>query len=98
MLSEPSRATAGGALESSAPAIDVRRGNRDLVISARFPGMNQENVTFEVEESAVVILGSCNGHFGRFYVPLPSAASPYEATAFSCGELFQISVPLLPVG
>lgn len=94
MLSEPSRAADIGALEPSAPAIDVRRGNRDLIISARFPGMNQENVTFELQDGAIVILGSRDGHFGRFFVPLPSAASPHEATFFFHDELLELSVPL----
>ena len=95
---EPSRAAEGGALESSAPAIAVRQDNRDLIISARFPGMNQEDVSFELQDGAVVIQGSRNGHFGRFYIPLPAAASAYEATSVFRDELLQLSVPLHPVG
>lgn len=102
MLPEPPRARQNGAAqtalgyapEPSAPAIDIRRQSLDLIISARFPGMSEENLRIEFEDDAIIILGSCNGSSGRFYIPLPPLANVYETKWVFRDEVLQLSVPL----
>ncbi len=76
------RPDAGAALDAWTPAVDIRKCNGDMVVTAELPGLKQEEVKVELTGDALVIQGErkrehTEDHEG-FYCP--SATSILSAS------------------
>jgi HSP20 family protein len=102
--------TAGPMAEAWAPAVDVRRCNGDLVITAELPGLKKEDIKVEVTDTALVIEGErklehkedhegfhrLERSYGKFYrtVPLPEGAKTALAKAELTDGVLKIAIPV----
>jgi HSP20 family protein len=91
------------------PAIEVRKCNGDMVVTAELPGLNKEDVKVEMTEDALVIRGerktehkedhdgfhTTERSYGRFYrsIPLPEGAKTEEVKAELADGVLKVSIP-----
>jgi HSP20 family protein len=114
LTNEMDRMIRGGSLgteiQTWSPAVDVRRCNGDLVVSAELPGLKKEDIKVEVTEEALVIEGErkrehkedhegyhrWERNYGRFYrvLPLPEGAKTEQVKAELKDGVLRISVPV----
>jgi HSP20 family protein len=96
-------------MQTWAPAVDVRRCNGNLVVTAELPGLKQEEVKVRMTDTAVIIEGErkrehTEDHkgfhrfersYGKFYrsIPLPDGAKTEQAKAELTDGVLKISVP-----
>lgn len=104
------RPDAGVALDAWAPAIDVRKCNGDLVVTAELPGLKKDEVKVEMTDNAIVIQGErkrehTEDHegyhrfersYGNFYrsIALPEGAKTDQVKAELQDGVLKISVPV----
>ena len=97
-------------LEEWAPAVDIERLDRSLVVSAELPGLTKDDVKVEVSDDALVLQGErkqerteeeggyrhCERRYGRFYrsIPLPEGARPDQVKAELKNGLLKVTVPV----
>jgi HSP20 family protein len=93
-----------------APAVEYKRQNGNLVVSAELPGLKKEEVTVEITPEALTLKGERKrekkeekeGYFrsertyGRFYryVPLPEGAKVEQAEAKIADGVLTVTVPI----
>jgi len=99
----------GEEIETWTPAVDVRRCNGNLVVTAELPGLKKEEVKVEMTDEGLVIEGErrrehTEDHkgyhryersYGKFYrmIPLPEGAKTEEAKAELNEGVLKITVP-----
>jgi len=97
------------ALAAFSPRVDVSETDKDVTISAELPGLNEKNVTVELDDSAVTIRGEKKEEtedkgknwyrreqsYGSFHrvVPLPAAVDGEKAKATFKKGVLEITVP-----
>jgi len=100
---------AGSFAETWAPAVDVRRCNGDMVVTAELPGLKKEEVKVQVTDNALVIEGERKREhkedhegyhryersYGNFYraIPLPEGAKIDMARAELNEGILKVSIP-----
>jgi HSP20 family protein len=100
---------ATGPADGWTPAVDVRRCNGDLVVTAELPGLKKEEIKVEVTATALAIEGErkrehTEDHegyhryersYGKFYrtIPLPEGAKTELAKAELTDGVLKISIP-----
>jgi HSP20 family protein len=104
------RPDASVAMDAWSPAVDVRKCNGDLVVTAELPGLKKEEVKVELTGENLVIQGErkrehTEDHegyhryersYGHFYraVPLPEGAKTDQVKAELQDGVLKISVPV----
>jgi len=97
------------ATETWAPAVDVRRCNGDMVVTAELPGMQKDEVKVQVTDNALIIEGERKREhkedhegyhrfersYGNFYraIPLPEGAKGDLAKAELHDGILKVTVP-----
>jgi HSP20 family protein len=101
---------AGGAAEGRMiPAVDVRDGEREIVVTAELPGLEPKDVELRLEHEALVIKGEkkyeCEDkkdclhrrerRYGAFtrVIPLPSAVKAEEIKAVYKNGVLTVTLP-----
>ena len=95
-----------------APEVEVFQKNNELTIKADLPGLNKDEVSVELTDDAVTILGERKRHqeeereglyrsersYGSFYrvVPLPEGAITEQAKANFQNGVLEITMPAPP--
>ena len=98
--------------EMWAPEVEVFQKNNELTIKADLPGLNKDEVSVELTDDAVTILGERKRHqeeereglyrsersYGSFYrvVPLPEGAITEQAKANFQNGVLEITMPAPP--
>jgi HSP20 family protein len=91
------------------PAVDVRKANGNLVVTAELPGIRKEDMKVEVKDDALIIRGErkqeqekeeggyrrYERRYGSFYraIPLPQGANSEQARAELNDGVLKISIP-----
>lgn len=91
------------------PAIEVKRANGVIHVTAELPGLTKDNVKVSVSEDGIVLEGErkeekeekgeesyrCERSYGKFYraIPLPEGAMLDKATAEIDQGVLKIAVP-----
>lgn len=92
------------------PPVELEYQNDKLVVSAELPGLDDEDITVEVRDDALVISGEreveqeedlggvrrTERRYGQFYraIPLPDGADPSQATATLTDGVLRIEIPV----
>jgi len=98
------------AAETWAPAVDVRRCNGDLVVTAELPGLKKEEVKVAITDTGITIEGERKREhkedhegyhryersYGRFYraIPLPEGAKVDLAKADLTDGVLKVAIPV----
>src|SRR5436190_8807342 len=93
-----------------APVVEVRQGEKNLIVTAELPGMNKDNVKVELTNEGLAISGERRSEhedkrqgfyrsersYGRFYrlIPLPEGVDPDKAKAEFKDGILEVQVPL----
>ena len=92
------------------PAVEVRRRDNNIIVSADLPGIDQKDVKVEVQDHTLVIQGERKEEhteqrqgwrrsemsYGSFFraIPLPEGARPDQAKADFRNGVLEITVPV----
>lgn len=96
--------------EAWTPAVDIRRCNGDLVVTAELPGLKKEEVKVAITDAGLTIEGErkrehkedhegfhrVEGSYGRFYrnIPLPEGAKVDLAKAKLTDGVLKVAIPV----
>ena len=95
--------------KSFGPSIDMRETEKEIIIKADLPGVNQEDLDITVNENAVQLKGEVKQEenrnergyhmterrYGSFYrtIPLPSEVISEQATAKYRNGVLELTIP-----